>query len=277
MSDDGFIVFMKHIKKPATKRKDQKMTKRETEYALKIVKNLLKNRGSTEDFRHQLSLVMKTGNTEDKINVFRRRPSIVGLEYNSVPCIRLVKKSTSEIQSYFTAMGEPERTFSGFRCNLTRSVGIASYFLFGSNPIRDLRVHIWGDGCETTQIAFRIRTDKTSSVNHQMLHSAVPHTGVKIADLRWNRISDRLLIAVCRLGILRFMLDTCEYCESFFCCLCCYWYPMTAVLFMRLLYSFCLYFSLRVSVPIEFLSLKFVSLALCFRSCQFREDAAMPG
>ena len=38
-------------------------------------------------------------------------------------------------------------------------------FLFGSNGISDLRVDIWGDGCEiggveTTRIAFRILTDK---------------------------------------------------------------------------------------------------------------------
>ena len=131
----------------------------------KIVESLLETRGSTEDFRHNLSLVMKTGNTEDVINVIRRRLSIVGLGYNLVPCIRLVKKSTAEIQSYFTAMCEPERTFSDFRCNLIKCVEIASYFLFGSNEIRDVRVDIWGDGCEiggveTTRIAFRILTDK---------------------------------------------------------------------------------------------------------------------
>ena len=131
----------------------------------KIVESLLETRGSTEDFRHHLSLVMKTGNTEDVINVIRRRLSIVALGYNLVPCIRLVKKSTAEIQSYITAMCEPERTFSGFRCNFIKCVEIASYFLFGSNEIRDLRVDIWGEGCEiggveTTRIAFRILTDK---------------------------------------------------------------------------------------------------------------------
>ena len=74
----------------------------------KTVENLFEKRGSTEDFRHHLFLVMKTGNTEDVINVIHRRLSIVGLGYNLVPCIRLVKKSTAEIQSYFTAMCEPE-------------------------------------------------------------------------------------------------------------------------------------------------------------------------
>ena len=131
----------------------------------KIVEILWEKRGSTEDFRHHLSLVMKTANTGDVINVIRRRLSIVGLGYNLVPCIRLVKKSTAEVQSYFTAMCEQEKTFSCFRCNLIKCVEIASYFLFGSNEISDLRVDIWGDGCEiggveTTRIAFRILTDK---------------------------------------------------------------------------------------------------------------------
>ena len=91
MSDDGFIRFMKHIKKSAIKRKDQKFTKKEEPNMVrKIVESLLETRGSTEDFRHNLSLVMKTGNTEDVINVIRRRLSIVGLGYNLVPCIRLV-------------------------------------------------------------------------------------------------------------------------------------------------------------------------------------------
>ena len=114
----------------------------------KIVENLLEKRGSTEDFRHHLSLVMKTGNTEDVIKVIRRRLSICGLGYNLVPCIRLVKNSTAEIQSYFTALWEPEKTFSGFGCNLIKCVEIASYFLFGSNEINDLRVNQWGDRCE---------------------------------------------------------------------------------------------------------------------------------
>ena len=74
----------------------------------KIVENLLEEGGSTEDFRHHLSLLMKTGNTENVINVIRRRLSIFGLGYNLVTCIRLVRKTTAEIQCYFTAMCEPE-------------------------------------------------------------------------------------------------------------------------------------------------------------------------
>ena len=57
------------------------------------------------------------------------------------------------------------KDISGFRCNLIECVEIASYFLFGSNEINDLRVDKWWDGCEnggveTTRIAFRILTDK---------------------------------------------------------------------------------------------------------------------
>ena len=86
-----------------------------------------------------------------------------GLGYNLVPCIRLVKKSASETQSYFTAMCEPEKTFSGFRCNLMKYVERVSYFSFGMKELNGLRVDLWGDGCEigdvkTTRIALRIYT-----------------------------------------------------------------------------------------------------------------------
>ena len=63
-------------------------------------------------------------------------------------------------------MCEPERTFSGFRCNLIKCVEVLSYFLFGTKELNGLRVDICGDGweiggVETTRIAFRILTDKT--------------------------------------------------------------------------------------------------------------------
>ena len=166
MSEVGFNSFMKKIKSSANKREDQRFTKKEDPNLVKkIVEDLFEKRGSTDEFRHHLSLVTKTGNTEDVIKVIRTRLSIVGLGYNLVPCIRLVKKSTSEIQSYFTAMCEPERTFSGFRCNLIKCVETVSYFLFGTKELNGQRVDIWGDGCEiggveTTRIAFRILTDK---------------------------------------------------------------------------------------------------------------------
>ena len=162
MSEEGFDGFIKQVKQSAIKRKDQGFTKKDDPNMVrKIVEELFRKRGSTEEFRHHLSLVMKTGNSEDIIKVIRTRLSIVGLGYNLVPCMRLVKKSTAEIQSYFTAMCEPERTFSGFRCNLTKCVEIVSFLLFGTNDIKDLRVDIWGDGCEiggveTTRMAFRI-------------------------------------------------------------------------------------------------------------------------
>ena len=43
----------------------------------KIVEDLFEKRGSTDEFRHHLSLVTKTGNTEDVIKVIRTRLSIV--------------------------------------------------------------------------------------------------------------------------------------------------------------------------------------------------------
>ena len=88
---------------------------------------------------------MKTGNTEDAQKIIRTKLSIVGLGYSLVPCIRLVKKATSKDESYFTALCEPGRTFSGFRCNLIKGVETVSYFLFGTKEVNGLRIDIWGD------------------------------------------------------------------------------------------------------------------------------------
>ena len=93
-------------------------------------------------------------------------------------------------------MCEPERTFSGFRCNLIKCVETVSYFLFGTKERNGQRVDICGDGCEiggveTTPIAFRILTDK-KSVNHQMQYSVLLHTGVKIVGSQWSKTLDQL-------------------------------------------------------------------------------------
>ena len=90
----------------------------------------------------------------------------MGLGYNVVPCIRLIKKSIAEIQTYFVSLFQPERTFSGFRCDLINCVELAAY-LFGIYDLRGLKIDIWGEGCEiggleTTRFAFRVLSEKTS-------------------------------------------------------------------------------------------------------------------
>ena len=79
-------------------------------------------------------------------------------------------------------MCEPERTFSGFRCNLIKCVGTVSYFLFGTKEFTGQRVDIWGDGCEfggveATRNAFRILTDKTKCQSSNVVFCFAAYRG----------------------------------------------------------------------------------------------------
>ena len=163
----GFIEFIEQVKDNIIKRKNQGFTKKEDVNVVKIlIDRLFENRGSTKEFSHILSLTAQTGNTETVIKLIRSKLSVVGLGYNVVPCIRLIKKSTAEIQTYFVSLCHPERTFSGFRCDLIKCVELAAYLL-GMYDLCGLRIDIWGDGCEiggleTTRFAFRVLSEKIS-------------------------------------------------------------------------------------------------------------------
>ena len=163
----GFTEFIEQVKDNIIKRKNQGFTKKEDVNVVKIlIDQLFENRGSTKEFSHILSLTAQTGNTEAVIKLFRSKLSVVGLGYNVVPCIRLIKKTTAEIQTYFVSLCHPERTFSGFRCDLIKCVELAAYLL-GMYDLCGLRIDIWGDGCEiggleTTRFAFRVLSQKIS-------------------------------------------------------------------------------------------------------------------
>ena len=163
----GFNEFIEQVKDNMIKRKNQEFTKKEEVNVVKIlIDRLLENRGSTKEFSHILSLTAQTGNIEAVIKLIRSKLSVVGLGYNLVPCIRLIKKSTAEIQTYFVSLCHPERTFSGFRCDLIKCVELAAYLL-GMYDLCGLRTDIWGDGCEiggleTTRFAFRVLSEKIS-------------------------------------------------------------------------------------------------------------------
>ena len=155
----GFTEFVEQVKDNIVKRKYQGFTKKEDVNVVKIlIDRLFENRGSTKEFSDILSLTAQTGNTEAVIKLIRSKLSVVGLGYNVVPCIRLIKKSTAQIQTYFVSLCHPERTFSGFRCDLIKCVELAAYLL-GMYDLCGLRIDIWGDGCEiggleTTRFAF---------------------------------------------------------------------------------------------------------------------------
>ena len=115
----GFNEFIEQMKDNMIKRKYQGFTKRKEVNVVKnLIDRLFENRGSTKEFSHILSLTAQTGNTEAVMKLIRSKLSVDGLGYNVVPCIRLIKKSTAEIQTYFVSLCHPERTFSGFRCDL---------------------------------------------------------------------------------------------------------------------------------------------------------------
>ena len=163
----GFAEFVEQVKENMIKRKIQGFTKKEDVNVVKVlIDRLFENRGSTKEFSHILSLTVHTGNTEAVIKLIRSKLSVVGLGYNVVPCIRLIKKSTAVIQTYFVSLCQPERTFSGFRCDLIKCVELVAY-LFGICDLRGLKIDIWGDGCEiggleTTRFAFRVLSEKIS-------------------------------------------------------------------------------------------------------------------
>ena len=144
----GFNEFIEQVKDNMNKRKYQGLTNTEEVNVVKIlIDRLFENRGSTKEFSDILSLTAQTGNTEAVIKLIRSKLSVVGLGYNVVPCIRLIKKSTAEIQTYFVSLCHPERTLSGFRCDLIKCVELAAYLL-GLYDVCGLRIDIWGDGCE---------------------------------------------------------------------------------------------------------------------------------
>ena len=110
---------------------------------------LFEDRGSSECFRYELSITMKTGNMEDILNAIRQQPVSVGLGGGSlVPPIRHIKRATNLIMKLFVTICEPGRTFSGFRVSLLKAVTFASLVLLQKNSLEGLKIDIWGDGCK---------------------------------------------------------------------------------------------------------------------------------
>ena len=102
---------------------------------------LLRNRGSSECFRYELSIKMKTGNMEDILNAIRQRLVSVGLGGGSlVPSIRHIKRATSLIMKLFVTICEPERTYFGFRVSLLKAVAFASLVLLQKTILKALKL-----------------------------------------------------------------------------------------------------------------------------------------
>ena len=162
ISIDGLIRYVKHnadIHHSQSRKDSHNLTKI-------LLHGLLTKRGSSAAFCEELSLVMRTGNTEDLINCIRKHLSVRGLQDNLVPSIRSLRKSTASMVRHFIALCRPERTHSGFRVDLVESVRMATFLFYGAMSLEGICVDIWGDGCaiggkEVTRLTFRLLRNGT--------------------------------------------------------------------------------------------------------------------
>ena len=144
---------------------------------------LLEDRGSSECFRYELSIKMKTGNMEDILNANRQSLVSVGLGGGSlVPSFRHIKRATSVIMKLFVTICEPERTYSGFRVNLLRAVTFASLVLLQKTKLEGLKIDIWGNCCkiggvEVTRLTFRILNTTVSSQSSKAVFCFASYRG----------------------------------------------------------------------------------------------------
>jgi hypothetical protein len=142
-----------------------------------ITKSLFRDRGTTRDFREAMALKRKTGNSEDIINVIRKRLHIPGVRGNIVPSNTTIYGSAASFKYYFVALLHPESTFSGFRVDLVAYVKLAAYLLLGRKDISGLAVDVWGDSCEiggkeVTRFVFRILSELPGNLSSQSANAA---------------------------------------------------------------------------------------------------------
>ena len=130
------------------------------------------DRPNDDDFATQIAIALKTGNTNDVIESIRNCFKIDGLGYNIIPSTRTIRSHSSTLMSNFISVCDPELTFSGFRCDLVKTVKYAAYLLFRIEDLENVEIDIWGDGCEIggvdiTRLCFRFLRDVSDSVTCQ--------------------------------------------------------------------------------------------------------------
>ena len=137
------------LKEPHQKRRAWRKRSASGNHIRDLFTGLLAVRGSSECFRYELSIKMKTGNMADILNAIRQRLVSVGLGGGSlVPSIRHIKRATSFVMKLFVTTCEPERTYSGFRVKLLKAVTFASLVLLQKSNLEGFKFDIWGDGCK---------------------------------------------------------------------------------------------------------------------------------
>ena len=142
--------------------------KNDTNVLRVLAMELFSKRGSTKDFEFCLGIACKTGNVEEVINIIRNRLQLIGLGHNLVPSMRNVQRSTASLVNHFLALCKPQKSFSGFRTDLVACIQLAVFLLFKTENINNVKVDIWGDGCEiggteVTRMAFRLLSEDISA------------------------------------------------------------------------------------------------------------------
>ena len=162
--------FVKLIRQSAFSRKKtySGYRKNDTNVLRVLAMELFSKRGSTKDFEFCLGIACKTGNVEEVINIIRNRLQLIGLGHNLVPSMRNVQRSTASLVNHFLALCKPQKSFSGFRTDLVAWIQLAVFLLFKTENINNVKVDIWGDGCEiggteVTRMAFRLLSEDISA------------------------------------------------------------------------------------------------------------------
>ena len=163
--------FVKHlIRQSAFSRKKtySGYRKNDTNVLRVLAMELFSKRGSTKDFEFCLGIACKTGNVEEVINIIRNRLQLIGLGHNLVPSMRNVQRSTASLVNHFLALCKPQKSFSGFRTDLVACIQLVVFLLFKTENINNVKVDIWGDGCEiggteVTRMAFRLLSQDISA------------------------------------------------------------------------------------------------------------------
>lgn len=156
------------VREDAKRRKKRGRAAKSHSNIVKIfVNGLFEKRGTSECFRQEMAIALKTNNVNAVINVIRSRLNVVGLGYNIVPSIRTIQSSTATLVTHFSALCKPQLTFSGFRLDLVSTVKLAAFLIFNKSDLNGVCVDIWGDGCEigglpVTRLAFRLINSDSS-------------------------------------------------------------------------------------------------------------------
>jgi hypothetical protein len=133
-------------------------------YVQIIAERLFVERGSSEEFRDEIALKIRTNNIQAVLDLIRAHLYLPGLKSNLVPSNKTVHASGINLKRFFVALLHPEKSFSGFRVNLFLYVKLAAYLLLNKEDISGLEVDIWGDACEiggkeVTRFVFRVLSD----------------------------------------------------------------------------------------------------------------------